>query len=112
MNYSLGHLTHVTRKTLGCSVGDLILKRRVEAARQMLEDTFAPVAYIAARVGFMDIAYFSRRFSQQMGASPSQWRKLHRLNAQAERVCHACGQPLPLVTPSEYGASEIPEAAS
>jgi|GEM_PF-5097758 len=112
MHYSLGHLTHLTRKTLGCSVGELILRRRINAARQMLENTLAPVAWIAASTGFTDIAYFSRRFSQQMGASPSQWRKMHQRKMRSQPICHACGQALPLVTPAQYGAAEIPEAAS
>jgi AraC-like DNA-binding protein len=112
IHYSLGHLTHVTRKTLGRSVGELILQRRIDAARTMLEETPEPVAWIAAAVGFTDLAYFSRRFSQQMGASPSQWRKLHRAKVPSKRVCHACGQPLPLVAPAQYGPAEISEAAS
>jgi AraC-like DNA-binding protein len=112
MNYSLCHLTHITRKTLGCSIGELILGRRLELARQLLEESLAPIAWIATRAGFTDIAHFSRRFSQQMGASPSQWRKLYAAKPHARRFCHACGQPLPLIAPAQYGTAEIPEAAS
>jgi AraC-like DNA-binding protein len=112
MNYSRGHLTHVTRKTLGCSVGELILRRRIDAACHMLEDSLAPVTWIAARVGFSDVAYFSRRFSQQMGTSPSHWRKLHHIGDDSLRLCPACGRPLPLIAPPQYGTSEGSEAAS
>lgn len=112
LHYSLCHLTHVTRKSVGCSVSELLIRRRIEAARKLLEETSAPVAWIATSVGFTDMAYFSRRFSQQTGASPSNWRKVHRKRMRLQRVCDACGRPFPLVAPLQHGTPEIPEAAS
>lgn len=94
MNYSLCHLTHVARKHLGASVGDLIIARRIAAAQRLLVESALPVATIAQEVGFSDVAYFSRRFSRATGASPSYWRKLH-ATAALQRRCHACGTLLP-----------------
>ena len=96
MHYSLCHLTHVARKALGASIGDLILQRRIWAAQRLLAETVLPVAVIAQAVGFSDTAYFSRRFSQTTGSSPSRWRK-GRENTHAHRRCHACGTLLPLL---------------
>jgi AraC-like DNA-binding protein len=112
MNYSLCHLTHLTRKYLGCSVGDLLLKRRLQAARQLLIETGLTVSHVAARVGFTDLAYFSRRFSQEIGASPSQWRKLERGRAQARPFCHACGRVLPSIAAGEDEGADFSDAAS
>lgn len=78
LHYSPGHLTHVARRTLGASVGGLILRRRMAAARRLLQEGSLTIAEIARRLGFTDVAYFSRRFSQVTGASPSRWRTLHR----------------------------------
>ncbi len=94
MHYSLCHLTHVARKTLGASVSDLILARRIAAAQHLLAESTLPVSAVARQVGFADNAYFSRRFSRATGASPSAWRKLHRKPSVRVR-CHACGTILP-----------------
>lgn len=93
MHYSLCHLTHVARKSLGASIGDLILARRIFAAQQLLAESVLPVALVAQAVGFTDTAYFSRRFSRATGASPSRWRKIHE-NTRAHRRCLACGTPI------------------
>lgn len=112
LHYSLCYLTHVTRKMVGLSVGDLLIRRRIDAAQRLLEETAAPVAWVATRVGFSDMAYFSRRFSQQTGSSPSRWRSRHRRPRELPRICNACGRPLALVAPLQHGTAEIPEAAS
>lgn len=114
LHYSLCHLTHVTRRTFGCSLGDLLLRRRIEKARHLLESTALPVSRIAARVGFTDLAYFSRRFSQETGASPTQWRKTHgRGKSPQQRFCHACGGALPSVaTLQDDGPDILTDAAS
>jgi AraC-like DNA-binding protein len=93
MHYSLCHVTHVARRYLGAPVSELILQRRIEAARRLLEESTMPIALVAAQVGFGDVAYFSRRFSQAAGVAPSQWRKLHRHSPHGSR-CHACGTAL------------------
>lgn len=113
LNYSLCHLTHVTRRTLGCSLGDLLLKTRIEKARQLLERTALPVSRIASRVGFTDLAYFSRRFSQEMGASPTRWRKTRGPGGQPPHVCHACGRAMPSIPAAqEDGPDALTDAAS
>jgi AraC-like DNA-binding protein len=94
MNYSLCHLTHVARRHLGASIGDLILARRIAAAQRLLAESTLPVAAIAQEVGFSDVAYFSRRFSRETGASPTYWRKAHATGG-LQRRCHACGTLLP-----------------
>lgn len=111
MHYSLCHVTHVSRRHLGASVGGLILQRRILAARCLLEDSAIQIADIAARVGFGDLAHFSRRFSRAMGVSPSRWRKLHRPSDYSGR-CHVCGGALPSVAPAEDDAAQVRIAAS
>lgn len=95
LHYSLCHLTHVTQRTLGASPGDLLLRRRIAKARRLLQETALPVARIAARVGFTDLAHFSRRYSQVMGVSPTQYRKVYGRAARHRCVCRGCGRALP-----------------
>lgn len=110
LNYSLSYLTHRTRKLMGYSLGDLILHRRLAAARQLLIETSLSVSRVALRVGFTDVAYFSRRFSHEVGLSPTQWRRAHR--AVAPAVCHACGRALPSIASADEEGAEFTGAAS
>lgn len=110
LNYSLSYVTHRTRKLMGYSLGDLILQRRLAAARQLLIETSLSVARVALRVGFTDVAYFSRRFSREVGVSPTQWRRAHRAHVPA--ICHACGRALPSVASAEQESAEFTGAAS
>jgi AraC-like DNA-binding protein len=112
MHYSLCHVTHVSRRRLGMSVSGLILQRRIAAARCLLEESAIQIAHVAARVGFADVAYFSRRFSRAMGASPSRWRKLHREGADGNGRCHTCGGVLPSVAFAQDDAAHLNVAAS
>ena len=98
LNYSPCYLTNLTRKTLGSSLGDLILSQRIREAAKLLEETELPVQLIAVRAGFADTAYFSRRFSQKLGTAPSRWRELHRARMRVQErrdFCPHCGQRYP-----------------
>ena len=43
---------------------------RLQTARRLLDETDLPVAEVAARVGMVDVAYFSRLFKKKYGLSP------------------------------------------
>lgn len=112
MHYSLCHLTHVARKTLGVSVSDLIFQHRIEAAKSLLTESTLPVTVVARRVGFRDIAYFSRRFTRAVGVSPSRWRLLQFKKNVAPPRCHVCGTELPLLALAEGDGTDTRAAAS
>jgi AraC family transcriptional regulator, transcriptional activator of pobA len=69
-----GHLTTIVRRRTGRSVGDWIAERRMAAARELLTSTDLSAEQIAARVGYPDPAYFSRRFRRVHGVPPGAWR--------------------------------------
>jgi AraC-like DNA-binding protein len=48
---------------------------RLQHAMGMLGDTGTTVAEVADRCGFNDVTYFCRVFKQQLGVTPSQFRK-------------------------------------
>lgn len=82
---SAATLLGLSRRTLflvcaqaGVSFGQLLLRIRLERARDMLADQRTlrlPVQEIAYRCGFADPGHFSRRFAQSFGAPPARWRQ-------------------------------------
>lgn len=48
----------------------------MEIAKKMLFDTDKTIFEIAVAVGFQDQRYFSKRFKQIVGKTPSEYRKL------------------------------------
>ena len=64
----------VTRET-GQNFVKYLTDYRLREACRLLRTTTLGVSEIAARLGFGDALYFSRRFRQKTGSSPSQYRK-------------------------------------
>lgn len=75
---------HINRSTLHRQLKEkyqttanrLILQTRLEAARQLLK-TDSRLTSIAFAVGFKSQSYFTKKFGEYYGHTPSQWRKLH-----------------------------------
>ncbi|MCI8443264.1 MAG: AraC family transcriptional regulator [Provencibacterium sp.] len=64
------------KKHYGVSPLKYVAGLRLQRAKELLRDTSLPVAEVAARTGFHDLFHFSRRFKEQTGYSPSDFRKL------------------------------------
>lgn len=62
------------RNVTGTTPMRYILSLRLEYARGLLLETQLPVARIGEMCGFMDPFYFSRRFKENFGESPQQYR--------------------------------------
>lgn len=73
LGFTAGYLGTLVRARTGRTVQDWILERQMAEARALLLARGLSVREVAARVGFADAAYFSRRFRQVHGASPSSW---------------------------------------
>ena len=59
----------------GHTFSQYIIKKRIEMACQLLEDSKLKIYEIAKQVGYNDEKHFSRLFSDYMGVSPRQYRK-------------------------------------
>ena len=57
-----------------------IVRVQMERAKMLLSGTDMPVALVAKESGFTSLAYFSRAFRQQIGLTPRDYRKQHRLS--------------------------------
>ncbi|MFB9274881.1 helix-turn-helix domain-containing protein [Cohnella cellulosilytica] len=72
------HPHYFSRKFLqetGLRVSDYIATVRMRKAKEMLLTTFVPIRDIAARTGYGDALYFSRKFRQLTGAYPTEYRE-------------------------------------
>ena len=72
---SPSYFSHLFKKNSGKGVIEYINEVRVSRARALLETTDTPIGDIALSVGFGDINYFSRKFKELTGVSPSEHRK-------------------------------------
>jgi AraC-like DNA-binding protein len=72
---STGRFTEVFRAEVGCSPREYLGLVRIRAAKNLLLETDLAVAAVAERTGFPDPAYFTRFFRQQVGLSPSEFRR-------------------------------------
>lgn len=72
---SPSRFAHVFKDEVGSSVAVYLERVRMEQACSLLEMTNRPVCEVASAVGYEDALYFSRRFRQATGSSPTDWRK-------------------------------------
>lgn len=74
LNISAGYLSTVFKKETGKSVTEYINRRRVSAAKSLLEKTHLQVQTIAQHCGIMDVNYFSKVFKKYCGMTPKEYR--------------------------------------
>jgi len=71
------HLIRTFGRYCGCTPGEFVRRRRIDAARWRLVMTTASITEIAAAEGFADHAHFSRTFRRLTGVTPSEYRRMH-----------------------------------
>ena len=70
-------LRHRFQSSFGCSPRQLAERIHMEKARHILLERAAPVAAIAAELGWNRQHEFTRAFTRAVGLSPARWRRLH-----------------------------------
>ena len=71
-------VSRLLRQQMGTSVTDYVLSLRLSAACRELIDTDDPIATIAHRCGFANLANFNRQFRRRQGMTPSAYRRAFR----------------------------------
>ena len=66
------------REVMGLSVGDYLLRKRIELAVGKLRETNDTVAEIAQDCGFGTVRHFLRQFKAEEGLTPTEVRRRHR----------------------------------
>jgi AraC family transcriptional regulator len=64
----------VFRRFHGCSLGDFVRRRRLEAVRRQLANPELTVAHVAAAAGFADQSHLTRAFKRFTGLTPGRYR--------------------------------------
>ncbi|CAM3964732.1 response regulator transcription factor [Pseudomonas wadenswilerensis] len=62
----------------GVGFMEYILSKRMDFARELLDNSQMPITSIGYEVGFKDPSYFARAFKQFVGCTPSEYRQLPR----------------------------------
>lgn len=82
LHYGRSKIFAVYKKTTGTSINTYITQQRLERARQLLEKGTCTVTKVAEQVGFTSLQYFSRKFTEANGVTPSRYMELCRENEQ------------------------------
>ena len=72
---SPSYLCRVFQKRAHMTVMDCLCNMRINEARQYLEDTNYGIEEIAFKVGFSSPKYFTKKFKEDVGMTPSSYRK-------------------------------------
>jgi AraC-like DNA-binding protein len=75
---SSSYFAKAFKRTTGAPAHAWLSMRRIERAKQFMNETDLNLAEIAVACGFVDQSHFSRVFSKVSGCSPGRWRRLHR----------------------------------
>lgn len=65
------------RKAFGRSMGEELVRSRINEAARLLAETHLPLRLVADRVGYASTAYFANTFSKHTGTPPGAYRKAH-----------------------------------
>ena len=69
------HFTEQFKKTYGVSVMQYVTQKRLHVAKHLLSEQHMTLKEIAHDIGYKDEFYFSRRFKQEVGVAPSEFKK-------------------------------------
>lgn len=75
VHMNTAYFSRLFKKETGKNFVDFLNSVRIEAACQLLRDTFLKVADIATSTGFGTPKYFHVVFKRYMGVTPAQWRE-------------------------------------
>ena len=74
LGVSKGHLVRSFKAAAGVTPGRYLTSVRVEAAKQLLRSTDAPLELVASLAGFSGANYLCRVFKAETGRTPAAWR--------------------------------------
>lgn len=75
LKLSFSHTSNLVKKELNQNFSDYLWKLRLEKAKELLEQTDMSVDEISSAVGYISASSFRRKFKQEIGLTPSQFRE-------------------------------------
>ncbi|MCC8181840.1 MAG: AraC family transcriptional regulator [Clostridiales bacterium] len=79
--FSKYHFSRLFKKFTGTTFHEYLTSSRILWAKKLLVDSSTSITEIAMRSGFNSLATFNRIFKNELGCTPSEYRKLNALNA-------------------------------
>jgi len=73
LHLSTGHISRVFRRTVGMTLEEFLIRKRVELSKRTLLDPRLNVAEVAERCGFCNPAYFASVFKKYVKCTPRQF---------------------------------------
>jgi AraC family transcriptional regulator len=73
---SAAHFARAFRRSTGVPPHRWLLERRIELARQLLQNPAESIADVALACGFADQSHLTHAFRKEVGVSPGMWRRL------------------------------------
>lgn len=67
---SAGHFSRLFRNSLGVAPHQYLLKRRLDRARNLLQNNRHSIAEVASVTGFSDQSHLTRHFKRRFGITP------------------------------------------
>jgi len=80
VSVSPNYLAGLLKRETGCTFVELVTRKRMDAACELLAFTSMRVMQVGYAAGFDDVDYFCRRFKQVVGCTPLEFRKRHSIN--------------------------------
>lgn len=75
MGVSAAYLSRLLKKQTGSSFQRLLARQRMSEAARLLALGTSSVTDVAHRVGYSNVTFFYRKFQQEFGCSPGEWRE-------------------------------------
>lgn len=79
------HLCRIFKDKTGTNFVDYVTEVRINRATELLTDYSLKVYNVGSLVGFKDPKYFSKRFKEYKGMTPSQYRKIYLSKGNSDR---------------------------
>lgn len=78
LNQSISGLSRMIRKNTGHTYKELVQRRRLRKAVELLVETELPVNEIVVLVGYENNSYFYRKFKERYHTTPNEYRESHK----------------------------------
>ncbi|WP_432666520.1 response regulator [Wukongibacter baidiensis] len=96
VNLSTSYLSKLFKKELNINISKYITGRRIERAKELLENTDMPVLNIAVDLSYNESNYFSKVFKRVVGMTPSDYRNRKRIEKQKELKSNLMTKHVPM----------------
>jgi len=73
LHLSRNYLSSLFKKEVGCTFQTYLMRYRIKKAKEFMKVNNTAVSIVAEKVGFNDVAHFSKAFKKQTGQCPTEY---------------------------------------